>query len=603
MPCRLPALPDVRLQRFVGLTLLLLLLAAAFCLLLQHSDASGQTAQPHIVVAGWTLTAESCAMPDGLIEPGEPVTLSIALQNTGTANTSQQLVATLQASGGVTLPTGGPQNYGRLTAGGPPVERSFTFTAASQPLGSAITLTLQLSDSGVNRGTATTTATLGLLLLDADPGVCATGFRTSSPSPCHLTHCVSSRRPPFPVGNYSVICDTDAPSRFTLLLTVQDTEPPRITCPVGVTTSAGSNSSAVVTYPPVTATDNCQVTVICTPPSGATFPVGTTAVNCAATDSSNNTASCAFNVVVKQDVEIPLPPSVISSDQKAGSVLAFPVFTSSATSPQAQNTRLAITNIEPTRQAFVHLFFVSEACSVADSFVCLTAQQTMAFTASDFDPGTTGYIFAVATDGAGCPANFNFLIGDEYVKFQSGHAANLGAQAFAALSSLPVGPACTGATSATIKFDGVSYSMAPRVIAADNLPSRVDGNDTLIVVNRIGGDLRAGANAIGTLTSLLYDDLENAQSYSLSAGCQYRGRFYCLGGSCPSPRIEDFIPSGRSGWLRLYGQSDIGVFGSVINYSVNARNSANAYNQGHNLHPLTLTSAASMTIPVMPPNC
>src|SRR5205085_4798302 len=149
----------------------------------------------------------------------------------GMANTSQQLIATLQASGGVTSPSAA-QNYGRLVAGGPPVEREFTFTAAAQPLGSTITLTLQFSDTGVNRGTATTTITLGLLLLNADPGVCATGFRTSSPSPCHLTHCVSSHRPPFPVGNYTVICDTDAPSRFTLLLTVQDTEPPHITCPV-----------------------------------------------------------------------------------------------------------------------------------------------------------------------------------------------------------------------------------------------------------------------------------------------------------------------------------------------------------------------------------
>ncbi|MEO6725329.1 MAG: HYR domain-containing protein [Blastocatellia bacterium] len=602
MPRSSPVRPDFSLLRFVAITVLAV---TAFCLTpiqrsIQQSGARTQTAQPHIAVAGWTLTAESCTMPDGLIEPGEPVTLSIALQNTGTASTSQQLVATLQASGGVTLPTGGPQNYGRLTAGGPSVERSFTFTAASQQLGSTITLMLQLSDSGVSRGTATTTITLGLLVLDADPSVCTTGFRTNSPSPCHLTHCVSSRRPPFPVGNYSVICDTDAPSRFTLLLTVQDTEQPRITCPVGVDTSAGSNRSAVITYPPVTATDNCQVNVTCVPPSGAAFPVGTTVVNCAATDSSNNTASCAFNVVVRRDVEIPLPPSVASSDQKAGSVLAFPVFTSSITSPQAQNTRLAITNIELSRQAFVHLFFISEACSVADSFVCLTAQQTMAFTASDFDPGTTGYVLAVATDSSGCPVNFNFLIGDEYVKFQTGHAANLGAQAFAALSA---GPACMEATSATIKFDGISYSMAPRVIAADTLPSRTDGNDTLIVVNRIGGDLRAGANAIGTLTSLLYDDMENVQSYSLSAGCQYRGRFYCLGASCPSPRIEDFIPSGRSGWLRLYCQSDIAIFGSVINYNINTRNSANAYNQGHNLHPLTLTSTASITIPVMPPNC
>ncbi|MEP7338959.1 MAG: HYR domain-containing protein [Acidobacteriota bacterium] len=600
MPRSLPVGPDFRLLRFGALAMLAV---GAFCLALvqsgiQKSWARTQSSQPRIVVAGWTLTAESCTMPDGLIEPGEPVTLSIALQNIGTANTSQQLVATLQTSGGVTLPSSA-QNYGRLTAGGPPVEREFSFTAAAQQLGSTITLTLQFSDNGVNRGTATTTATLGLLLLDADPGVCASGFRTSSPSPCHLTHCVSTRRPPFPVGNYTVICDTDAPSRFTLLLTVRDIEPPRITCPLGLITTATNGTSAVITYPPVTATDNCQATVACTPPSGSTFQVGVSTVNCTATDSSNNTANCAFSVTVRQEFGEPLPPSVASSDQKAGSVLAFPVFTSSATSPQVQNTRLSITNVEPTRQAFVHLFFINDACSVADSFVCLTAQQTMAFTASDVDPGTTGYIIAVATDSAGCPANFNFLIGDEYVKFQSGHAANLGAQAFAALSGAQ---ACAGASSATIKFDGVNYSLASRIVAADSLPSRADGNDTMIVVNRIGGDLRVGASTLGMLSGVVYDDMENALSYSLTAGCQYRGKFSCSGASCP-PGIESFIPSGRSGWLRLYSPSDIAIFGVVLNYNSNARNSASAYNQGHNFHTLTPTNAASITIPVMPPNC
>src|SRR5262245_42155168 len=100
MPRSLPVRPDFGFLRFVVFTTLVMF---AFCLMLmQRSDAHTQTAQPHIVIAGWTLTAESCTMPDGLIEPGEPVTLSIALQNIGTANTSLQLVATLQASGGVT---------------------------------------------------------------------------------------------------------------------------------------------------------------------------------------------------------------------------------------------------------------------------------------------------------------------------------------------------------------------------------------------------------------------------------------------------------------------------------------------------------------------
>ena len=307
-----------------------------------------------------------------------------------------------------------------------------------------------------------------------------------------------------------------------------------------------------------------------------------------------------FNVTIKQEFGNPLPPGTASSDQKAGSVLAFPVFTSSAIAPQAQNTRLSITNTEPTRQAYVHLFFVGDGCSVADNFICLTAQQTMAFTASDFDPGTTGYVIAVATDSAGCPANFNFLIGDEYVKFQTGHAANLGAQAFAALAGMQ--PCAAGATSATINFDGVSYSMAPRAVSMDNVPSRYDGNDTLLIINRLGGDLRVGASTLGTLFGLAYDDVESVISLATVGGCQFTRSFPF----CSFPRqcfFNSFIPAGRSGWLRLYSQADIAIFGAMINLNQNSREQANAYNQGHNLHTLTLTNAASITIPVIPPNC
>jgi hypothetical protein len=40
-------------------------------------------------------------------------------------------------------------------------------------------------------------------------------------------------------------------------------------------------------------------TVVCAPPSGSPFPVGTTQVTCTATDSSRNSASCTFNVTVQ----------------------------------------------------------------------------------------------------------------------------------------------------------------------------------------------------------------------------------------------------------------------------------------------------------------
>src|SRR5258705_646476 len=116
------------------------------------------------------------------------------------------------------------------------------------------------------------------------------------------------------------------------------------------------------------------------------------------------------------DPGLTYPPASPVSDQKAGSVLMYNVYTSSISAPNSQNTRVNITNTSSTSVANVHIFFLDVAtCSIADSFICLTPNQTASFLASDVDPGTTGYILAVATNDAGCPVNFNFLIGDAYV--------------------------------------------------------------------------------------------------------------------------------------------------------------------------------------------
>jgi hypothetical protein len=54
----------------------------------------------------------------------------------------------------------GPQNYGVVVAGGPPVCRNFTFTA-SGTCGSTITATIQFQDGATNLGNITYTFTLG----------------------------------------------------------------------------------------------------------------------------------------------------------------------------------------------------------------------------------------------------------------------------------------------------------------------------------------------------------------------------------------------------------------------------------------------------------
>ncbi len=299
----------------------------------------------------------------------------------------------------------------------------------------------------------------------------------------------------------------------------------------------------------------------------------------------------------------PLPASSIVSDQKAGSVLFFPIYDSSLTSPTRENTRLNLTNTDSSRMAYVHLFFVEAgAGQAADSFICLTPNQTISLLASDVDPGENGYVIAVAVDGeTGCPINFNFLIGDESVKLSSGHAANLGAEAFAALPGATLACDLNEAT-AELLFDGICYNQAPRVLAVDNIPSPEDGNSTLLVFNRVGGNLANRATTIGDVFGVLFDDLEAPYSFQRSGTVQFRRE---LTNDFPrtTPRFAQVIPSGHSGWMKFYATSDRGLIGAVINFNPQAGSNALAFNQGHNLHKLALTDNASLTIPVFPPHC
>ncbi len=79
-------------------------------------------------------------------------------------------------------------------------------------------------------------------------------------------------------------------------------------CPPDVETVAEAGQcSAVVNFAPpvpVSACPGVSANVTCAPPSGSTFSVGTTEVKCVATDRAGNSASCSFNVVVK-DAEAP----------------------------------------------------------------------------------------------------------------------------------------------------------------------------------------------------------------------------------------------------------------------------------------------------------
>ena len=148
------------------------------------------------------------------------------------------------------------------------------------------------------------------------------------------------------------------------------------------------------------------------------------------------------------------------------------------------------------------------------------------------------------------------------------------------------------------------YNKLPRVLALSNFQSPASGNSTMLIVNRIGGSYAIGAATTGTLFGVLYDDAESGFSFTLTGGCQVMG---VLSDSFPRtvPRLSSLVPSGRSGWLKLYNLTlDNGLLGASMNFNASAGQQSDAFNGGHNLHKLTLTAGStSVTLPIFPPNC
>ncbi|MEY3283809.1 MAG: hypothetical protein RIR86_1822, partial [Acidobacteriota bacterium] len=116
----------------------------------------------------------------------------------------------------------------------------------------------------------------------------------------------------------------------------------------------------------------------------------------------------------------------------------------------------------------------------------------------------------------------------------------------------------------------------------------------LLIVNRLGGNLTNGAERLGTLAGLLFDDSEVSRSFMLNGGeCQVRG---LIGNNYPRtvPRYTTVIPAGRTGWMKFWANGDEAITGAMINEA------ASGLSGGHNLHALTTTASATLTIPVIP---
>jgi M6 family metalloprotease-like protein len=122
--------------------------------------------------------------------------------------------------------------------------------------------------------------------------------------------CVPPSGSTFPLGVTTVNCSaTDTAGNTgtnSFTIQVRDTTPPTLTLPANMTVTAINPAGAVVTFS-ATATDTVaplNPVVTCVPPSGSTFPLGVTTVNCSASDTAGNTANGFFTISVVPSITI-----------------------------------------------------------------------------------------------------------------------------------------------------------------------------------------------------------------------------------------------------------------------------------------------------------
>ena len=115
--------------------------------------------------------------------------------------------------------------------------------------------------------------------------------------------CTPASGATFALGTTPVTCTTTDASgnvgQASFAVQVVDTSPPSLLLPAIQQAAATSPAGAAVTLD-AQATDlvDPAPTVVCVPPSGSVFPIGTTAVTCTATDASGNQDTGSFDVIV-----------------------------------------------------------------------------------------------------------------------------------------------------------------------------------------------------------------------------------------------------------------------------------------------------------------
>ncbi|MEP7342173.1 MAG: hypothetical protein ABI977_30870 [Acidobacteriota bacterium] len=288
--------------------------------------------------------------------------------------------------------------------------------------------------------------------------------------------------------------------------------------------------------------------------------------------------------------------AAIIGDQKPGSVLFYNRYTSNPTSPLREDTALNLTNTHPTDTVNVRIFFVSGAtCQTEESVLCLTPRQSVSLLASDIDPGSRGYVIAIACDAAGQPTQFNWLVGNAVTR-----QPNVSGSYSATLSALAVAKRTGGAVvasggNAEMVFDDAMYDRLPGQLMIDNVPSQGGLNASAITFYRPLANL-AGGNSNAAVQVSGWSDAQGQtvnSSGTVSTACYGEVNVSAL--RLSPIQVSQLIPAGSNAWFALSTADLQPLLGAQLN--------SGPFSSGSTARALVFSAEYRIRVPVVPVTC
>lgn len=240
----------------------------------------------------------------------------------------------------------GPQRFSLVVAEPLDADLSISKTASPNPVvtGTNVTYTITVTNNGpdtapsvvVTDNLPASTTFVSCMFSGGTNGMCAGSgnnrtitFDSLAPSTSATITLVANVSCALadgtPISNSASVTsaanDPNPANNASLVMVMASNPPPVITCPSSrdVVTPLPGMMTANVTYPAPVVVDNCPgAVVVCVPPSGASFSLGTTTVTCTATDSGGAMASCSFTITLWD---------VCIKDEGTGDFLLFNSFT------------------------------------------------------------------------------------------------------------------------------------------------------------------------------------------------------------------------------------------------------------------------------------